>query len=101
MAAPDRSGAVPAAPIGRESAEHTRPTARRRYRLTPAGMASLRAAARRVRPWEHSTGPRTTAGKARSRMNALRHGDRSAEMMTLNREITQIAAWVRALRAGA
>jgi hypothetical protein len=30
-----------------------------------------------------STGPRTAAGKAYSRMNALRHGARSAEYMNL------------------
>ena len=56
----------------------TEPKRRRRYRLTPAGLASLRAANARVRPWERSTGPRTAAGKARARMNALRHGERSA-----------------------
>ena len=31
-------------------------------------------AIQRWRPWEHSTGPRTTAGKARSAQNADRGG---------------------------
>lgn len=44
-----------------------------------ASKDRLRAAAIRNRPWEHSTGPRTTGGKARSRMNALKHGRETAE----------------------
>ncbi len=28
----------------------------------------------RVKPWEHSTGPRSQAGKRRSKMNAQKHG---------------------------
>jgi hypothetical protein len=37
--------------------------------LTPDGLARLRAAALRDRPWEHSTGPRTPAGKAKAALN--------------------------------
>jgi hypothetical protein len=33
-------------------------------------------AIRRWRPWEHSTGPRTAEGKARSSMNAWKGGER-------------------------
>ena len=29
------------------------------------------------RPWEQSTGPKTTAGKHRTRMNAVTHGQTS------------------------
>jgi hypothetical protein len=36
---------------------------------TPAGLERLRGCARRDRPWEHSTGPRTAAGKAKAAAN--------------------------------
>jgi hypothetical protein len=39
----------------------------KRKGLTPAGAARLSQAARDRKPWEHSTGPRTAAGKARAR----------------------------------
>ena len=61
-------------------------TQRRRYQLTPEGLASLRASIRRVTPWEYSTGPRTADGKARSRMNAWKHGQRSAAAIAVRRE---------------
>jgi DNA-binding PadR family transcriptional regulator len=57
----------------------------RTYRLTPRGIRALRAAARRVRPWERSTGPRSEIGKNRSKMNAYKHGLRSAEALALKR----------------
>lgn len=41
----------------------------RRGPLTPEGLARLRAAALRDRPWEHATGPRTPAGKAKAALN--------------------------------
>jgi hypothetical protein len=53
-----------------------RPT--RPYKLSLAGLNALRAAARRTAPWTRSTGPTTTAGKERTRLNALKHGRRSA-----------------------
>jgi hypothetical protein len=37
--------------------------------LTPEGRERLRRAALAHRPWEHATGPRTAAGKARSAAN--------------------------------
>jgi hypothetical protein len=53
-----------------------RPT--RPYKLSLAGLNALRTAARRTRPWTRSTGPTTPAGKERTRLNALKHGRRSA-----------------------
>lgn len=42
--------------------------------VTPEGRQRLRDAARRNRPWLHSTGPTSDAGKARTRANAVRWG---------------------------
>ena len=68
---------------------------RRRYRLTPAGLASLRAAALRHQPWRRSTGPRTEAGKSRSKLNALKHGQcslsRRAERQQINDVIRRLS----------
>lgn len=36
------------------------------------------AAIRKYRPWQHSTGPKTEAGKATVAKNATKHGMRSA-----------------------
>ena len=67
---------------------------RRRYRLSAAGLKSLRASARRQRPWERSTGPRTEMGKSRSKLNALKHGQcstaRRAERRQLSESIRQL-----------
>jgi hypothetical protein len=41
----------------------------KRGSLTADGLNRLRAAALRDRPWEHSTGPRTPAGKAKAAFN--------------------------------
>ncbi len=61
----------------------------RSYRLTPEGLASLRMSARRRRPWEHSTGPKTEEGKSTVALNALKHGLRSA---TARQELREINA---------
>jgi len=72
--------------------------AKRAYRLSPEGLAALRASARRVRPWAHSTGPRTEAGKARSSRNALKHGLRRAGVIAAQRELARA---IRVLDAAA
>ena len=41
----------------------------KRQGLTPEGRERLRRAALLHRPWEHATGPRSAAGKARSAAN--------------------------------
>ena len=71
------------------------PPVSRRYRLTPAGLAALRASAHRHRPWEFSTGPRTPDGKAAAGQNALRHGERSAATRDALRDARALMRIVR------
>ena len=51
------------------------------------GLAALRAANSRTKPWAHSTGPKTAEGKSLSRMNAWKHGERSRLVQDAFREI--------------
>lgn len=47
---------------------------KKRGDLTPEGREALSQAAHANKPWLHSTGPKTSEGKRRSRGNAWRHG---------------------------
>lgn len=44
------------------------------------------------RPWQHATGPRTTAGKAASSQNALKSGLHTATLRKLKRLLRQLSA---------
>lgn len=57
---------------------------------TPAGLATLRRAALRNKPWLKSTGPQSETGKARSKINAWRHGERSAEAIEHRRGLSEV-----------
>jgi hypothetical protein len=72
---------------------------KRSYRLSDAGRKSLQAAAAHSRPWLQSTGPKTTAGAARSAMNAFVHGERSAEVIERQRRIRDLLRYVRDLKS--
>jgi len=52
---------------------------------TPARRAAASVRIRAHKPWLKSTGPRTTAGKEVTRMNALKHGRRSARAIAKHR----------------
>ncbi len=57
---------------------------------TPERRAKQAAAIQRWKPWR-TAGVKTAAGKAISKMNALRHGGRGAEMRELGRVLSAVA----------
>ncbi|HEY8190934.1 MAG TPA: hypothetical protein VIG74_00815, partial [Alphaproteobacteria bacterium] len=80
------------------------PKRRRRNGWTPERRARQAALIRTWRPWTRSTGPKTAAGKMRTRLNAQTHGFRGArgrefyaairEQRKLLRAINQLAAFL-------
>ena len=55
------------------------PQHKRKKTWTPERRARQAALIRRSKPWLHSTGPKTEAGKARASQNACKHGFRSRD----------------------
>ena len=45
---------------------------------------------RQQKPWEYSTGPKTTDGKAISSGNSRKHGARSLEIREMARQVTEL-----------
>lgn len=41
------------------------------------------------KPWLHATGPRTTEGKEKTRLNSVKHNMRSAAMLRLRRALAR------------
>jgi len=95
MSYPDTASS-PAAPTSRPGTPCRK--RKRRYRQTPAGREAKRAAALLHKPWLHSTGPRTPAGKRRSALNALRHGLKSAEAVEYQQALADVMRLVRSRR---
>ena len=64
---------------------------------TPERRAAQAGRIRATKPWLKSTGPKTAAGKKRSSLNALKHGERCngarelRKALRLNREFRRIA----------
>ena len=70
--------------------------AHRRPGFTPEGLERLRAAALEQKPWLSSTGPRTDAGKLRSRMNAYKGGFKS-RLRSFQAYRRDLRTWLSAL----
>jgi hypothetical protein len=71
---------------------------KKRGPLTEEGLSRLREAALENRPWEHSTGPKTVAGKAKAAANgrARQSGPKSRrqirkEVMTEVEQLTELS----------
>lgn len=62
---------------------------------TPEERAKQADACRRNKPWTRSTGPKTRAGKARSRMNALKTGNYTPHWKALRRALLMNREFVR------
>lgn len=85
--------------LSQKQLDANRRNLRKAGQLTEEGRARLREAARRNRPWEHTTGPRTAEGLARSSKNALKHGrdtnearefrERALRFLRLNRRFVE------------
>lgn len=75
--------------------EGNRANRQRWHGHTQDGLERLREAARKNKPWRRSTGPRTAAGKNRSKNNAFKHGGRSAEAIESRKEINRILREMR------
>ena len=72
----------------------------KRRGLTAAGRERLRQFALAYRPWEHSTGPRTAAGKAQTARNGkLRQkGERSVRV--IRQSVAELTGLVNEMMAG-
>jgi hypothetical protein len=63
---------------------------RKRKSLTDQGRRRLRAAIKRYRPWEHSTGPKTPGGKARSAQNGKLRQKGPVSVRELRNELAKV-----------
>ncbi len=82
------------------SSPNTPPQKPNNYGWTPERRAAARERAFAHKPWEHSTGPKTKAGKARVAQNARKYPIYQAEIRALTQEMLFLnAAFVKRCRA--
>ncbi|MBO0699899.1 MAG: hypothetical protein J2P46_15990 [Zavarzinella sp.] len=73
---------------------------RRRWTgFTSAGLKRLRESALRARPWEHSTGPRTAAGKAKAAANGKARQLGPKSVRQIRAELADLGELVAQMRA--
>jgi hypothetical protein len=76
-----------------------------RYARKSSGWDNTRrakhaASMRNWAPWKHSTGPRTSNGKAASCLNAYKHGLRGREIKVMNRFIRDCGKYAKCINDG-
>ncbi len=72
---------------------------RKRRGWPPKRRARQAEIIRKTRPWRKSTGPRSKAGKASSKMNALKHGFRDAGWRALRKALTDQRRFLKTVNA--
>jgi len=65
---------------------------------TPEARKAQSEAIRRWQPWKNSTGPKTQSGKNICRLNAVRDGNYTANMMLLRKTLARQGRFLAALR---
>ncbi len=70
----------------------------KRGALTADGRERLRAAAQINRPWEHSTGPRTPAGKIQAKLNGKRRQTDVLSIREARAELARVSALLRSIQ---
>src|SRR4051794_25828876 len=68
--------------------------------FTPEGIERLRLAALANRPWEHSTGPRTASGKAKSARNGRVRQKGPRSVRQLRAELAEFKLLITQMRDG-
>ena len=66
--------------------------------LTPEGKQRLCEAAQRHRPWEHATGPRTPAGKARAARNGKQRQCGPRSVREIRADLAEVAHLIGSMR---
>jgi hypothetical protein len=91
-------GASSRAPNPRRVAAGKRNRALRKG-LTEEGRRRLQEAARRNQPWQHSTGPKTYAGKARAAQNAKKLQLGPLSVREIKRDLADVRGFLGDMRA--
>jgi len=67
--------------------------------FAPEGLQRLREAALRNKPWQHSTGPRTPEGKARSGLNGRHLQVQPISKADIEREVAEVNQLLKGMAA--
>ncbi len=71
----------------------------RRRGLSPEGRENLRSAALRTKPWQHSTGPKTPAGKAKAAANGRKRQSGLVSVRELKADLRSLRSLFKEMKA--